>query len=1022
MDSRPVWETTSPMDSRPTWATTSPVDSRPVWETTSPMDGRPVWETTSPMDGRPPWEKGGRRRASHPPVQQRLRLLRHSGKGGLVPQPLSGTCTLPGGPWTPPGGRWTPPGGRWTPPGGPWTPPGDTWTPPGTKMSSSSVGVMSMGALGAPGGGGPPKLTMEGGGRRGSGGSDGGAGSRRSSSGSDGVAEVASRSNVFTSSSYAASRGYRRSSGGDHHFAHPVAPPRKRCGLSSLAATFTPPLSSGVVKSSSEIFIASTTFVPSKGILKSSSGILKSSHAGVPLSRSSSGGTLHTVNRVNFITTVSDSDGSSPASTPATETFSSGPTGRTLTRQQDEGEHSHQQRHPLSQQQQQQHRQQQQQQQQQHQQQQRQQQQQQQRQKDPRSHAVNRDREAPQPLYSPRPPNPQHKDAQTQHSHQRTIQQQQQQQHPGEAQLPKQLQQIKGAHQPQPREGQHLQQQQKAQQIQYKDLTKINDLQLQQLKFQQQQEALDHDHQSVNIIKIQEQRESESHENPKIRQLQREADKQDYFRQQQKQQHQPQQQKQQPQQQQQGQVKQIQQLQKTPKTDIPGHRFSPVEEQRREQQHYQQLIRAGSLSSGEPAAILEQRRSRSPLPAPSRGGQAPGNVAPGKGSIPPLTAPTTCTPDLAREPPTTVASKERKNSLTKSTEVRGPVPQEAFNVDRSKTVDKGHTVTGRSGDTTQSVVFSTQKGASGVETRTDAIRASAKAFNENFQSYSFSGYLTKTRKESINTKESPAASKDNIELPGEVKLSSTGTNTPLDSEVNATNPEAPVVNSHNSTAKPFTRGPAGKIIVPLTTFVPASKSSEVVTNLDKVILRDPIGGGQTTSKPSTTEATKVTSATTTSTTTASKPTTTTHKAEQIKGKSPIITAKDQPNNTHQTQARGQHQPKEQPTRTSREKPLASSAPSPTVQSRGFSNTSSGPAGANKRPPKTLPPLLSGFRFHKMKGNSEGALLVACRVGEEDQVLRLLKELTAAGVLEATEVNQSDRSGRVSTRPLHCLHK
>ncbi|ROT83700.1 Ankyrin repeat domain-containing protein 33B [Penaeus vannamei] len=39
--------------------------------------------------------------------------------------------------------------------------------------------------------------------------------------------------------------------------------------------------------------------------------------------------------------------------------------------------------------------------------------------------------------------------------------------------------------------------------------------------------------------------------------------------------------------------------------------------------------------------------------------------------------------------------------------------------------------------------------------------------------------------------------------------------------------------------------------------------------------------------------------------------------------------------------------------------------------------------------------------------------MACRVAEEDQIVKLLKELTATSALDATALNQADRSGRTS---------
>ncbi|XP_042204799.1 mucin-5AC-like [Homarus americanus] len=765
------------------------------------------------------------------------------------------------------------------------------------------------------------------------------------------------RSSVYSSSSYAASRGYRRPSGGDGQQIQPVAPPRSKATptSSSLAAA-------GVMKSSSEIFSSSSSFTPSKGILKSSSGILKTSQAGEPLSRSASGGTLPFTTRVvNFSNTVSNIDDPLPtttttattttthatvpaaSTTPPSETSSStGPTGRTLSR------------HP----------------------------------EDSQQQGSRRKIEnTPHPLYGPRTQHPQQKDAQTQHTQQKGVHYPQ----PREAvHVP---QQVKGTQHPHPKEIQ--QQQRGTQHLQQKDVTKINDLQLQQIKFQQQQqkqqEAEDHDSKLVHPIKTQQKRETaECQENQRLRQqqvqqLQREGEKQEALKQQQQQQ-----------------VK-VKQVQKTPRIDIPVQKHRAGEEQYYRDQHYQQLIRAGSLGSGEPAAILEQRRSRSPLPIPGRA-QPTSDT---KGFIPPITSSSS-----PRSTELTGAGKDRKNSLTKSQEVRGPFSQESVNVERSRTVDKGHTNTGRSPDgATKPASLPYTGTAAAGETRTDVIRAAAKAYTENFQTYSFSGYLTKNRKDSTTAKESPVTTKENIDISSEVKLPPAGTNTSHENEAKTNN--TTVTNTYNSTAKPYTRGTAGKIIVPLTSFVPASKSSEVVTNLDKIILKDPLGGDreQGPHKPSTTEVTR--DASTTTTTPATKPAA--HKpTEQTKGKTQTK-EQTQSNTQHQQQQPRGHHHKEQPTKPTREKTVSSgnSSNSSSTTSRGSSTST--PTGGNKKPPKILPPLLSGLKFplggDKMKGSSEGALLVVCRVGEEDQVVRLLKELTATGALEATEVNQADRSGR-----------
>lgn len=613
-------------------------------------------------------------------------------------------------------------------------------------------------------------------------------------------------------------------------------------------------------------------------------------------------------------------------------------------------------------------------------------------------------KKANDPQQSPRAQYPQHKDAQTQHTQPKSAHYPK----PREAQGPQQPLQSKGTQeikQPQQPEQQQQQQQQKgAQHPQQKDA------QLPHSKSQQKppQETEDHDNKSVHITKVQQPKETESQENQKLRQKQpqREVERHESLKQQQ-----------------QVRPKQVQQLQRSPRVDIPETRQRYGEDHYREQ-HYQQLIRAGSLGSGEPAAILEQRRSRSPLPLPNR---AQPTVTSGeKGFIPPITSPCGPAGEVAREGPhVTPAAEERKTGVARGSEVREPHPQSLVHVEHPRTADKGHTNAGRVPDAAHKLVSLPHAGvASAGETRTEVIRAAAKAYTENFQSYSFSGYLTKTRKDSATAKEPPAVNKDNAEGVTEVRLPPAGAATPRESEVRPTNPVLPPATNPITIGRPFTRGAGGKIIVPLTTFVPAGKSSEAVINLDKVVIRSQPGGDKehVTSKPNARETTKDASTTTTTTTTTNTgPKATDQRVEQGKGKGHSASVKEQASNTHHQEPRGHHHhQKEQPTKTSHEKPLvnaSSSSSGGSSNSRGSTATATAPASSSKKHTKVLPPLLSGFRFphigDKMKGSSEGALLVACRVGEEDQVVRLLKELTATGVLEVTELNQTDRSGRTA---------
>ena len=63
-------------------------------------------------------------------------------------------------------------------------------------------------------------------------------------------------------------------------------------------------------------------------------------------------------------------------------------------------------------------------------------------------------------------------------------------------------------------------------------------------------------------------------------------------------------------------------------------------------------------------------------------------------------------------------------------------------------------------------------------------------------------------------------------------------------------------------------------------------------------------------------------------------------------------------------------------------------------------------------PYTLRPDLANLLYARMKGVHDGLLVTACKLVEEDQVLRLIKDLSANGHLEQI-INQKDKTGRVS---------
>lgn len=427
--------------------------------------------------------------------------------------------------------------------------------------------------------------------------------------------------------------------------------------------------------------------------------------------------------------------------------------------------------------------------------------------------------------------------------------------------------------------------------------------------------------------------------------------------------------------------KQVSSLQKSPTNDISAQKQSPAYDP--QNQRYQQLVRAGSLGSGEPTAILEKRRSRSPLRTP---GQA--------------------------HPISTIREGKYISSVS-SIPLSEKVREKAFHVDgeRKRTVkqdisnwgDKSYSQLPKSVDKSQSRASDASKsihalgGPAAADVRTGVIRAAAKAYTENFHSYSFSGYLTKSRRDS-GVKITPLM-RENTE---------TEVTHPLgfsDQQDTDDQPHAEDLEStHSYTGR---TQQSGKIIVPLTSFVLASKSSEPVTNLDKVVIKQPLSGA--------TAVVKV-------------------NAPGIK-ENPVIGNKegykvDQGRETGECD--GQHNcsatPHTQPKVVQQNHSDQQSKDTPSkniIQDKHITNPSlicRGPPtfilpSVNKKTQKNLPPFVSGLRHHlggdKMKGNNEGALLVACRIGEEDQVLRLIKELTSAGVLDATVLNQADRSGRVS---------
>lgn len=427
--------------------------------------------------------------------------------------------------------------------------------------------------------------------------------------------------------------------------------------------------------------------------------------------------------------------------------------------------------------------------------------------------------------------------------------------------------------------------------------------------------------------------------------------------------------------------RQVSPLQKSPAIDISSKKQPTADDPRN--QLYQQLVRAGSLGSGEPAAILEQRRSRSPLRTPGRA--HPVSTIKEEKFI--SSASSITLPERGREKACLVDG-ERKHSLKQAVKSSRDISYSQL----SKSVDKSQS---RASDATKSIHV--LGGAAAADVRTGVIRAAAKAYTENFQSYSFSGYLTKSRKDSEVKITPPMRESTDIEVTH-----------PLEFSDQRDTDEQPHAVARESTHSHIGRTqPSGKIIVPLTSFVLASKSSEPVTNLEKVVIKQPLSGETAVIKvnaPGTKENPVI----------GNKDSC--YKAEQGHETSEGG-EKDNVSATPHTQPGvAQHHNNQQ----NKDTPLKSTVrdkhtTKPPVISRGPATFTL--PSVNKKTPKNLPPFVSGLRHShggdKMKGNNEGALLVACRVGEEDQVLRLLKELTAAGMLDATVLNQADRSGRVS---------
>lgn len=418
--------------------------------------------------------------------------------------------------------------------------------------------------------------------------------------------------------------------------------------------------------------------------------------------------------------------------------------------------------------------------------------------------------------------------------------------------------------------------------------------------------------------------------------------------------------------------RQVPPLQRTPTIDIPEQRRRAGDDHRT--LYEQQLVRAGSLGSGEPAAILEQRRSRSPLRTPGRAHPVSA-ISEGKYAAPIISS---SPPEAGRGAPL-----ERKHILSQDVQTS----RDSIYSQLAKSTEKS-----RASEATRPLPV--VGGATAADARTGIIRAAAKAYTETYQSYSFSGYLTKNKRDSIGSKESPPI-KDFTEVDVEIKQPPAGGSS---SSSQREPQESPPAASYSSGPQPLSKSQSGKIIVPLTSFVLASKSSEPVTNLDKVVIKQPLSGETSVIKINAAETKEAPVIGNTSAC---------HKADQEREKG------DTGGQEHRTKP-AHPQPHPQPPPPQHKPPSKDKDKDTPAKTRDKpTNTSRGSSSINKK----LPPFISGFHFShggdKMKGNNEGALLVACRVGEEDQVLRLLKEMTAAGVLDAAVLNQVDRAGRTA---------
>ncbi|XP_068202564.1 platelet binding protein GspB-like isoform X2 [Palaemon carinicauda] len=894
-------------------------------------------------------------------------------------------------------------------------------------MSSPTMGVFSMSHLGPQGGSGGSKINLAVGGRRGSGSGgmffnnrrgsitsdkgvtssengDGASSRRRGSGGSEdgergrsgGTVHFADDKNsVFTSTSYAASRGLQRTSPSTPTSAtevsQPVAPPRAKGPVNTLSSFFSPASrTQGIMKSSSEICIPAPVPKPMKGILKSSSGILKINDAGIPLSKSSSGGTISTGNRVNFsdvICKMNDESGPvSPAAPPSplssstsvskvsvtqlspTQKGSSTIAGATATPSRPDSLHI------------------------------------------PQSITVALSAPvtagSPSSLQgnppSPPPVAPPRTRSQTSNSaascptsrplarqlDDKVIQIQQQTTQKRKLDSPSHAvpyQQIqypqqrdseqKATSHPQAKEVPLQLQQKESQRSEHKESDKTLYLQQQVKLLQQKGER--NDIRAASHGKFQQPKEADSQAILKLKQQnqqqlqlkqQQEAEKQELLKKQKQQRlHQ----------------------QKSPNIEIIEVK-SRREEYVKDQQ-FQQPIRAGSLGSGESAAILQQR-SRSPLlPLKRASGVFEKQV------ITPIIVDVNS--NTSSEKVCIFKSQEFIVTETSNTECSKPASKISNHVPV-----RGNTEPEIISKSDSSNGSTTVTGVVAVEKRSGVIRAAAKAYTQNFQSYSYSSYLTKTRKDSVPSKEASLTAKEAQENSLETKL-------PINSKDNTNtscppHSPTPVATSPNSSVQPNAKGPVEKIIVPIQPPISSNESIGTLVSDNSNISRT--GREKLISIK---EPTKV------------------YQSKDTSGNSSQKTANTKSsNNTVKSQANTQDLKNHNiatnssvsqkiSVKTTREKSINSSSniegqTPPTVKS-AHRNTQAPP---HKRETKALPPILSNLKAtlaDKMKGSSEGALLVACRVAEEDQILRLVKELTATGTLDAAALNQIDRTGRTS---------